>query len=236
MIFLLFFLFVSSTFCAILYILALVRATREVSNVKQRSEPMKPFAAIKIFAIFLSIPFIAGIISLGSLYWFFDGYGYFLGQSSYKFSIESALKEYNSSHEYEFFDYFEVEFCEEPILIVQEDGKLFVCNTQIREMLIGVKKYYVDDAHLLVGSRRNSDALIDEEEACGGYEKWFPYHRRYNTWFPNLWYGIVYPENRERIQVNGKTPYFHDIHFDGADYVLWYVEKDADEAVVSFKP
>ena len=53
--------------------------------------------------------------------------------------------------------------------------------------------------------------------------------------FPHVWYGIIYPENSDKIRINGKVPHFHEINFNGSDYVFWYIEKDDPEAVIVFE-
>ena len=52
--------------------------------------------------------------------------------------------------------------------------------------------------------------------------------------FPDIWFGLIFSENRDKIQINGKVPHFYDISFNGLDYTFWYIEKDAVRAELVF--
>ena len=178
---------------------------------------------------FFSVLFLAVMISFCSLYWLFDCY--FLERPVHSFTIEKAMDEYGGIKNYQIFDQIDPGFASEKILLVQEyeedlnEDVLAACYIKTRKMLIGLEKYYANGGAYLINSSIYCGDLIDENFVNGGNA----------ISFPNLWYGIIYPKNRDKIRINGKIPYFHDIHFNGEDYVIWYIEKDAEKAVLRFE-
>ena len=180
----------------------------------------RPKSFVRFFSAFL----LAVIMSFGSLYWLVDCY--FIDSVPHSFTIEEAMENYGGIKNYVIIDQINPDFASEKILLVQENEDVLVaCYIKTRKMLIGLERYYANGGAYLVNSRIYGIKLIGEEYVNGGYP----------ISFPNLWYGIIFPENRDKIRINGKVPYFHDIHFNGADYVIWYIDKDAPEAELVFE-
>ena len=53
--------------------------------------------------------------------------------------------------------------------------------------------------------------------------------------FPGIWFGVVYPDKKDKIQINGRTPELYDIQYAGTDYVFWYIARDEAEPVLTFE-
>jgi len=158
------------------------------------------------------------------LYWLIDCY--FLEDVPYSFSIERAMEKYGGIENYEIFDRIDPEFTSEKILLVKENEDVLVtCSIKTRKMLVGFERYYANGGTYLVNDRLFGSGLIGVNYVDGGG----------TLSFSNIWYGIIYPENREMIRINGKVPYFRDILFNGLDFVFWYIETDGEEANLSFE-
>ena len=116
-----------------------------------------------------------------------------------------------------------------PIVIgIESDSKLFMCSIKTKEWFgytryddVGRFIYLIDNLYL---DGIKPDKLIDDN---------YVYHDDEN--FSRFWFGIIYPDKRDKIKINNKTPILNDIHFDGVDYIFWYIEKDGEEAVLSFE-
>ena len=114
-----------------------------------------------------------------------------------------------------------------PIILADENReKLLVYSIETKQWF-GKTRYCVNRIfylidNLYIGGQKPVE-LIDENQAYDIDD------------FPNIWFGVIYPENRGRIRINGKTPDFHDINFNGTDYVFWYIEKDGEKAILSFE-
>ena len=176
----------------------------------------------KSWCRFISAFLLSIIMAFGSLYWLVDCY--FIENVPYSFTIEKAMEVYGGIKNYEIFDRIDPEFASEKILLVQKDEDVLVaCYIKTRKMLIGLEKYYANGGSYLVN--KLFTRVIDEYFVYGGKI----------LDCPNVWYGIIYPENRDKILVNGKIPYFHDIYFKGSDYVFWYIEKDTEKAELVFE-
>lgn len=171
---------------------------------------------------FISVLLLVIIMTFGGLYWLIDCY--FIERPPHSFTIEKALEKYEKIggfNSYKILDQIDPEFTTDKILLVQEnDDILIVCYITTRKMLVGLEKFYIYGGAEHINIKISGNKLISEKHANGGGI----------LYFPDLWYGIIYPENRDKIRINGKVPHFHDIHFNGSDYVLWYTEKDAEKA------
>ncbi len=53
--------------------------------------------------------------------------------------------------------------------------------------------------------------------------------------FPGIWFGVVYPDKRDKIRVNGRVPELYDVEYAGSEYVFWYIARDDQDPVVSFE-
>ena len=53
--------------------------------------------------------------------------------------------------------------------------------------------------------------------------------------FPGIWFGVVYPDKRDKIRVNGRVPELYDVEYAGSEYVFWYIARDDEEPIVSFE-
>jgi len=195
---------------------AFIRTKR--AKMKFRVRPKKGILIRNISLLVVSVP-----VWLGSVYWFMDCYA--IEGPPYSFSIEDAIDLYGDFEDYIVLDRIDVEYSNQPIVIVQENNSLYICDPRTRKMLIGLEKYYISGAYTIVDGKMRFGYLIDENQVHGGSI----------LSFPNLWFGIIYPDKRDHIRINGKVPTFHDIHFNGVDYVLWYIEKDAEKAVLTFE-
>jgi len=185
---------------------------------------MKPRSPKRFFIVIFFSFIIGAIISIGSLYWLVDCY--ILDDAPYSFKVENAIEHYGYFDNYKLFDRIDTEFSLDPLIIVQHnEGDLSVCILKTRKMLIGLKRYWVRGGIPLVDSKKRFGYLIDENQINGGAI----------LVFPDIWFGIVYPDKRNQIRINGKIPILHDIHFNGTDYIFWYIEKDNSEARLSFE-
>ena len=207
-----------------IWILNMIRVMRHKKRVgiNWRSEPKK--VSVRFFSILV----ISVIITLGSLYWFIDCY--LLDDAPYSFSLENAIENYRDvggyRGNYKLIGRVDPEFKSEPLIFIHDDeDDLFVCDIRTRKMLIGLERYYISGGISLVDGEKRFDYLIDENNVNGGTIQVFS----------NTWFGIIYPDKRDSIRINGNIPYFHDIYFNGADYVFWYIEKKAEKAVLSFE-
>jgi len=164
---------------------------------------------------FISVVLLTVTIAVGSLYWLIDCY--FIENVPYQFTIEKAIEEYRGVGNYVILERIDSEFISDKILLVQENEDVLVAYHIItRKMLVGLEKYYAKgEAYLISSSIYGSDLIAETHDSDGIILS------------PNFWYGIVFPENRDKIRVNGKVPYLHDIHFSGSDYVVWYIKIDA---------
>ena len=199
-------------FTIIRYLLRLKR-----KKIKLRSCPKR--LLITVFSLLI----IATLMSIGSLYFLTDGY--VLDGVPYSFTIEKSIKHYGYFGNYKLVERIDPVFSSQPIVIIQNDKDLTVCMLKTRQMLIGIKKYWVNGGFTLVDGEERFGYLIDENQVSGGLSQAFP----------NVWFGIIHPENRDKIRVNGKIPNFYDIHFNGTDYVFWYIEKNGEDANLNFE-
>jgi len=212
----------------LLFILFLFGATgiftmvRYLVRLKRKKIKLRSCSKRLLITVF-SLLIIATLMSIGSLYCLADGY--ILEDAPYSFTIEKAIEHYGDFGNYKLVERIDPEFSSQPIVIIQHDKDLTVCTLKNRQMLIGLKKYWVNGGFTLVDGEERFGYLIDENQVFGGAKKVFP----------NVWFGIIYPENRDKIRINGKVPNFHEIRFDGTDYVFWYIEKNGEEASLKFE-
>ena len=178
----------------------------------------------KALAGFFSINAIVVIETFGSLYWLIDCY--LLDDIPYRFSLDNTIEDYGYFGDYILLGRLDAKYSSDPIIFIQhKEDSLSVCMIKTRKMLIGLEKYWVRGGIPLIDGEKRFGYSIDESNVNGGAIQVFP----------NIWFGIIYPDNRDRIRINGNVPEFYDINFNGADYVFWYIEKDGEEAVLSFR-
>ena len=113
-----------------------------------------------------------------------------------------------------------------PILLAEGRDDNFVVFTYTTEKTpFGFKKYFINCTIYYI------------------YNPWFP-SEKYEIdetevndieYFPDIWFGIIYPDKCDKIKINGKIPSFYNVQFHGTEYVFWYIEKDGEEVVLSFE-
>jgi len=195
---------------------------RSLRQVKQKRIPLRSCPKRWLITVF-SLLIVAVMLSVGSLYWLTDNY--ILEGAPYSFQIENAIAHYGDFGNYKVLERIDTGFSLDPIIIIQNDDvDLVVCTLKTRNLLIGLKKYWVNGGFTLVDGQQRFGYVIDENRVYGGAIETFP----------DIWFGIVYPDKRDHIRVNGKIPILKDIHFNGEDYVFWYIQKDGDTANLSF--
>ena len=214
-IFLLFVLFLFGATGIFTIVRYLMRLKRE--KIKLRSCPKR--LSITVFSLLI----VAVFISVGSLYWFVDCY--LFDDAPYSFKIENAIEHYGYFGKYKLVERIYPEFSSQPIVIIQHSEDLTVCMLKTRKMRIGLERYWVRGGFTLVDGEERFGYLIDENYVFGGATQVFP----------DVWFGIVYPDKRDKIRINEKVPIFHDIHYNGTDYVFWYIQRDGEEARLSFE-
>ena len=149
------------------------------------------------------------------LYWLLDGFVF--EDTNYSFTIEKAIDEYGDFVDYQLVARIDTKFSLDPLFVIKKnDNELSICSVKTRKMLIGLKKFWVRGSNLLVDNTESCDYKIDENRIYGGYPENFP----------DIRFGIIYPDKRDTIRVNGKTPEFYEINFCDTDYVIWYIKKD----------
>ena len=192
----------------------LVRFKR--AKIKLSSRPKR--LSVTIFSLLI----IAVTISSGSLYWVVDGY--ILEDVPYSFKIENSIDHHGYFQPYKLVERIEPEFSSQPLIIIKHDKNLILGTLKTRKMMIGLKKYWVNGGITLVDGEKRFGYSIDENQINGGATQIFP----------NVWFGVIYNDKRDNIRINGKVPITHNIHFDGIEYVFWYIERNAKEAILSF--
>ena len=211
--FITFLLFILGVIGALLPIIVLLRYKR--AGVKLRSHPKK--FSFKIFSVLI----VSAIITLGSLFWLINFHPF----DNYFSTLKDAISEYGFGN-YKCFGRIDTDLISKPIIIVERknDNELCVVNIQTKKSLFGFTKYYIDGHTCILSENRlyiaNHDDVIIEDSV---YD------------YEDIWFGIIHPDKRDKIQINGKVPNFHDINFKGENYVFWYIEKSGSKADMIFQ-
>lgn len=163
----------------------------------------------------------------------------FYPQGGYYWTIEEAVEEFSSSSkEYIVFDRIDTDLNPTPIIFAYEDtSRVTSADTEENVTLtilpieteewMGRKKYLVKKSIRLVDTWIKSDGEVTElitEDYVYNLDE-----------FPGIWFGVVYPDKKDSIQINGKRPELHDFNFMGTDYVFWYIARDEAEPVLTFE-
>ncbi len=160
-------------------------------------------------------------------------------RGSYYTTIEEAFDEYQPDFtRYEILYWIDTELNPTPIILGYQDCKFpdDVVDGGQRSLLIfpidvkeqgGRTFYRISSSHGIVGIWFKGDTKVDElvEETRVNID----------DEFPGIWYGVGYPDKRDKIRVNGKVPELYDVEYAGSEYVFWYIARDSEEPVVSFE-
>jgi len=174
---------------------------------------------IKVFSLLI----IATLMSIGSLYLLFP----FSPIDNFFPTVDWAVHYNGSFKSYERID---TDVSATPILLAsnkRNENELYIITIETKKTVLGQTKYYVNGSMCIIGDVWNKDKdsvdVIAEKCAYGIRE------------FPDIWFGVIYPENRDKIRVNGKVPSLFNINFNGADYIFWCIKRDGADATVSFQ-
>lgn len=159
-------------------------------------------------------------------------------RGSYYTTIEEAFEEYQTEFtRYEILYRIDTELNPTPIILGYLDSKppdpvaaaaqqsLIIFPIDTKEQR-GRIFYRISHSFELFSVRFNGDTKVDEvvEETYVNIDEDFP----------GIWFGVVYPDKREKIRVNGRVPELYDIEYAGSEYVFWYIARDDEEPIVTF--
>ena len=162
---------------------------------------------------------VSSALFFGSLLWMVI----FNPFDSYYLFAENAVSD--DGVYYEFYKRIDTNISSTPILLSEVGGmNLSVVTVKTKKSLFGIKKYCSNERIHIVGEYDDGEVqeVIDETRV---------YH---SEDLPDIRFGVVYPDQRDRIRVNGNKPILHDIRCNNQDYVFWYIERDSAEAILTF--
>ena len=160
-------------------------------------------------------------------------------RGSYYTTIEEAFDEYQSlSSKWEMLYWIDTELNPTPIILGYKDCKYpdDVVDGGQRSLLVfpidtteqkGRTYYRISSSFELFRIQFKGDTKVGEvvEETYVNIDEDFP----------GIWFGVVYPDKRDKIRVNGRVPELYDVEYAGSEYVFWYIAQDDEEPIVSFE-
>ena len=223
------FLLLVGIFCTVLSVIYIHNTANVNTNKSKKKKPLLKFAFLSVSILIMLTGIFCNLFFLprGSLH------------EDFSPTIEEAVTEFSPPFtDYVIFDQIETDINPTPITMgyeappesTSEDGvtniTLIIYAIKTEEYM-GHTGYFIDRGFRLVDTWIESNGevteLINENYV---YEE---------ETFPNIWFGVIYPDKKDKIQINGNKPEFYDFQFLGTDYVFWYIARDGGEPILSFE-
>ena len=211
--------------CTIISVIWLVRFAHSGVNGRTAKKGMLLRITVLVLSAFVTL---TGLVC-ESIFYPQGGYYWTIEEA-----VEEALYDSMSNTEYKVFDRIDTELNPTPIVMfhrtspINEEDEIPLGVFRIKtEEWLGRTRYRVYRSCTLVRVWIKSDGEITElieENTIKSLDE-----------FPGIWFGVVYPDKKDSIQINGKRPELHEFNFMGTDYVFWYIARDEAEPVLTFE-
>ena len=190
----------------------LIQAKREGIKLSTRSN--------KKYKKSISISIASFLVMSGGLFWLLNFHPFENDYPTLGLAVSNAG--YENLHEVD------TDISSIPVVLAKgEHSSLLVYTYITKNTPFGLTKYFINETVYLISDPQ----LFPFEENTGEIDE----HRVYFEYFPDICFGLVYSDKRDKIRINGKTPEIYDVNINGTNYVFWYVKNDGTEVTLTFE-
>ena len=176
---------------------------------------------------------VAFVLLSGCLFWLINFYPFENMYPALKMAV--ANEGFKNLHK------IDTDITSTPIILAEDNyNNLLVFTYTSEKTPFGLTKYFINCKINLV-----SEKMFRPDEIPAFFEQYIPnqdlnYEIDENAYsvieyFPDICFGLVYSDKRDKILVNGKVPEFYDISFKETDYIFWYAKRDGMKTILSFE-
>ena len=191
--------------------------------IRHRLSGIKIFSLPKRFIVKNTIFFmIAVFMTLSSLFWLINFHPF--DRYPYSSTLKDAISFYGRNRDYQVISRIDTELSAIPIIFAIEEDELFVYTILTKKTLFGLEKYYINGYVVIIGEI----PLPPYDGSFGAINETLVYDI---PEFPDILFGVAYPDKRDRIQICGEVPAFYEIRFNETDYIFWYIKRNGENTI-----